>query len=206
MPTLYLIRHGETEYNRQLIVQGGGIDAELNETGRQQGLQFFEQYKTVPFDLVCCTGLQRTFQTIENFEAIGHEVFRFSELNELNYGVLEGAKASPAVRAEFERINAVWGSGDLAASVDQGESPLQAWSRVEAALNRIRRMLPENGKALICIHGRIMRILLSQMLGYGMQYMHLFPHHNTALNLLQWFPSGTVRLEKLNDISHLNPE
>lgn len=38
---IYLIRHGETEYNRKGVVQGSGIDADLNELGQKQAAAFF---------------------------------------------------------------------------------------------------------------------------------------------------------------------
>lgn len=205
MLTLYLIRHGETDYNRRMIVQGGGIDADLNETGQAQGKQFFEHYKETKFDQVYCTGLKRTYQTVSHFESLGHDLIKIPEMNELNYGVLEGVKGNEMVRKEFQRINRVWGEGDLDARVEKGESPREAWTRVKIGLEKIRAQAPANGTVLVCIHGRIMRVLLSQMLGFGMQYMHLFPHHNTALNLMRWFPNDTVRLDRLNDLSHLNP-
>ncbi len=37
MPTtVYLARHGETDYNRNRIVQGRGVNSQLNATGRAQ--------------------------------------------------------------------------------------------------------------------------------------------------------------------------
>ena len=34
--TIYLLRHGETRYNREGIVQGSGVDSELNQLGAEQ--------------------------------------------------------------------------------------------------------------------------------------------------------------------------
>ena len=42
---IYLIRHGETDYNRMGVVQGSGIDADLNELGNRQAQAFFEHYQ-----------------------------------------------------------------------------------------------------------------------------------------------------------------
>ena len=41
---IYLIRHGETDYNRLGVVQGSGIDADLNELGQRQAKAFFDHY------------------------------------------------------------------------------------------------------------------------------------------------------------------
>jgi broad specificity phosphatase PhoE len=42
---LYIIRHGETDLNKQGIVQGRGINSDLNDTGRAQAAAFFKMYK-----------------------------------------------------------------------------------------------------------------------------------------------------------------
>ena len=44
---IYLIRHGQTDFNLQGIVQGSGVDADLNDTGKAQADFFYEKYKTV---------------------------------------------------------------------------------------------------------------------------------------------------------------
>ena len=50
--TLYIIRHGETDLNKAGIVQGRGMNTDLNETGRKQAESFFRAYKNVPFDKI----------------------------------------------------------------------------------------------------------------------------------------------------------
>jgi broad specificity phosphatase PhoE len=90
---LYLIRHGETDFNIQGIVQGGGVDSDLNELGRAQGQAFFEYYKHISFDSVYCSSLKRTAQTLHPFVELGHELIARPELNEFNWGVLEGKKS-----------------------------------------------------------------------------------------------------------------
>ncbi|MEM0995731.1 MAG: histidine phosphatase family protein [Bacteroidota bacterium] len=201
MRNLYLIRHGQTDYNLRGIVQGGGIDASLNETGRRQGELFFEKYQEIKFDLLVASALVRTYQTIQPFERLGHAIKRIPELNEINWGILEGQTGNH-LRALFDDMNGRWTSGDLDARMEGGESPREAWQRLKAGMDQVLKMMPEDGNALVCIHGRVMRIILSQMLGYGMQHMNLFPHRNTALNLLQ-IQGDHVTAVRLNDLSHI---
>ncbi len=203
MTEIYLIRHGETDYNRRNIVQGGGIDSDLNDTGRAQADAFFRQYGHLEFDRVYCTELKRTHQTIAGFAEKGHEIHVLPELNEFGWGNLEGAEASDQVLEQFQVILSAWRKGDLNARVAEGESPIQAWDRARPGIERVIRETPGGGRVLICAHGRIMRVVLAQMLGYGLHRMDLFPHHNTALNLLTHNPNGRFRLLKLNDTSHL---
>ena len=88
--TIYLIRHGETDYNRRGIVQGSGIDADLNDIGEAQALAFFESYQHVPFDKIYTSKLKRTTQSVQDFIALGIPVESHGGLNEISWGINEG--------------------------------------------------------------------------------------------------------------------
>lgn len=203
MPQLYLIRHGQTDYNLNGIVQGGGIDSSLNDTGRSQGERFFNQYRNAGFDQVYCSGLKRTYETVLPFEEEGHSIVRVPELNELNWGVFEGVKGSPQLKEAFTEINAVWESGNIHHAIEGGESPAEGWARAEKGIQKIVAESKPDSKVLVCAHGRIIRIMLSGMLGYGLQRMNVFHHDNTGLNLLVRQTNGRWIAERLNDLSHL---
>ena len=47
--TIYFIRHGQTELNRLNIVQGSGVDSELNDFGRHQARAFYDYYQDSEF-------------------------------------------------------------------------------------------------------------------------------------------------------------
>ncbi|WP_282456203.1 histidine phosphatase family protein [Chitinophaga sedimenti] len=64
---LYIIRHGETDFNRQGIVQGRGVNSDLNAMGVAQAEAFYEHYKHIPFDKVYTSSLKRTHQTVKKF-------------------------------------------------------------------------------------------------------------------------------------------
>lgn len=202
MPRLYLIRHGQTDYNLQGIVQGGGIDSNLNATGQRQGKLFYETYKDISFDRVYCSELKRTYQTVQFFEEQGYEITRLKSLNEMNWGVLEGMAAGEA-KPEYDRLNQVWTSGVIDHQIQGGESPTGVWARVKPGIEQIVEEVGEDGTALVCAHGRLLRIILSEMLGYGIQQMNIFPHENTGLNLLRRLSNGRWLAERLNDLSHL---
>jgi broad specificity phosphatase PhoE len=203
MLRLFLIRHGQTDYNLRNIVQGGGIDSDLNQQGRDQANQFFHAWKSQPFKSLYSSKLRRTHQTLAPFTDLGHQVTHLPEINELNWGIIEGKEATAEVQQEFLRINERWNAGDIHARVEDGESPAEAWSRIEAGLQTIIRSHPQGGNVLVCTHGRLMRILLAGALRYGLHNMNLFPHENTALNVLCVNRAGKYRVERLNDTQHL---
>src|ERR1044072_8256544 len=90
---LYIIRHGETDYNKLGIVQGRGVNSDLNELGRQQGEAFYQYYKHVTFDRVYTSALKRTHQTVNRFIEEGIPWEQLPGLDELSFGIWEG-KAS----------------------------------------------------------------------------------------------------------------
>ena len=57
---LFILRHGETNQNLNGIVQGSGIDSDLNHSGFAQCAAFFEKYKHHEFDLIIASQLKRS--------------------------------------------------------------------------------------------------------------------------------------------------
>ena len=49
---MYIIRHGETNYNKLGIVQGSGVDTDINEKGEAQADAFYQAYKHIPFQQI----------------------------------------------------------------------------------------------------------------------------------------------------------
>jgi broad specificity phosphatase PhoE len=108
---IYLIRHGQTDYNLKGIVQGRGVDSELNTTGKQQARLFFEHYQHVPFEAVLTSTLKRTHQTVEPFLASGHQHQVKVELDEIDWGIFEGVEHDAILQGAYHNIIQSMGSG-----------------------------------------------------------------------------------------------
>ncbi len=202
MLTLYLIRHGETDFNVQGVVQGGGVDSDLNETGHKQGRAFFEAYKHIPFAKIYCSRLKRTQQTLRDFESLGYVFSQHAAINEFGWGDLEGRAASAETRQIFREITDAWTRGELDKGLPNGETPVQVWARCEPFFRELF-VKHKEGHILVCTHGRTLRIILSELLGYGMKDMHIFTHDNTGVNILEVPEEGEIVTKKLNDLRHL---
>ncbi|MTI33207.1 histidine phosphatase family protein [Xanthovirga aplysinae] len=198
---LFLIRHGQTEYNRKNIVQGSGIDAPLNEEGRRQAEYFFQAYGDHPFDKVYTSNLQRTVQSVQNFIAKGVPHEKLGGLNEIHWGEKEGQPFSSASQLVYERTTKAWREGELACSLPGGETPLQVVERQKKALKHIMGQNHEK-EILICMHGRAMRIFLCLLLKVDLRLMDSFDHVNLGLYHL-CFQDGSFSLCLKNDQSHL---
>ena len=86
---VYIIRHGQTDWNKEKIMQGQ-TDIPLNETGILQAKAQGKELKNILFDCVYCSPLIRTRQTLENLNIKCKIAPFFDErLKERNYGEFE---------------------------------------------------------------------------------------------------------------------
>lgn len=201
---LTIVRHGETDLNKRGIVQGRGIDSDLNETGRMQAEQFYQLYKDEKFDKLYTSTLKRTHQTMAHFISTGIAWEQLSALDELDWGIFEGVEGSDAIRKSFKELTNKWVSGDYTAHFEGGESPLDLIARQKQGLARILSV-PEEENVLICMHGRALRIFLCYLTGEPLSKMDLFPHQNLSMYKLEY--TGTdFRILEFNNIVHLNSE
>jgi broad specificity phosphatase PhoE len=201
--TIYLVRHGETDFNRQGVVQGSGIDSSLNALGRKQAAAFFEAYNHIPFDKIYISKLQRTAQSIQQFIDLGIPTERFAGLNEISWGVKEGKVPNNEDDAYFANLTANWRAGNTAMPTDQGESPEDVVKRQKPVFDFIISQKQEKN-ILICMHGRVIRILLTQLMDKPLADMDTFDHANLCLyKLIYDEDQATFSLELACDVSHL---
>ena len=201
--TIYLIRHGETDYNRRGVVQGSGVDSDLNDMGRAQAQAFFQAYQHVPFSKIYISGLKRTYQTAEPFIELGLPFEKLTGLNEISWGVMEG-KAPGNLENEYYRdLIESWASGNSAKTTDGGESPDQVVARQKEAMATILAH-PEEETILVAMHGRAMRILLCWITDQPLSFMDQFEHSNLCLYKLQYnYDTAAFTIELANDTAHL---
>ncbi|MHA4895051.1 histidine phosphatase family protein [Pedobacter sp. PWIIR3] len=198
---LYIIRHGETDLNKQGIVQGRGIDSDLNDTGRAQAAAFYAVYKDVPFDKVYTSTLVRTHQTVKGFIEAGLPWQQLSGLDELAWGIWEGKPNDANAITAFKAIMDRWQGGDYDAFFEGGESPNQVLIRLRDAVDVITSKTEEK-RVLICMHGRAMRLLLCLLSNKPLSEMGDFPHLNTTLYKVN-YTDGQFHIIEFNNTEHL---
>jgi broad specificity phosphatase PhoE len=198
---LYFIRHGETEYNALGMVQGRGIDADLNDIGRKQAEAFYQYYKNLPFDKLYTSTLKRTHQTVKRFIDSGLAWEQLSGLDELAWGELEGKPATEDSRGAFRQLTERWHAGDYDAKVKGGESPAEVEIRLQEAMDVVMAHTEER-TVLICMHGRALRLLLCKLTNKPISQMTDFPHQNTGLYRLI-YEDGIFTIMEANNTDHL---
>jgi probable phosphoglycerate mutase len=202
--TLYIVRHGQTDLNKQGIVQGRGRDTDLNDEGRSQANLFFQAYKDVAFDKIYISKLKRTQQSIQQFIDLGIPYEKLEGLDELAWGELEGSESTPETKNAFMKLVRDWVSGDLDSKIPGGESPNEVLARQKTAL-KIILSHPEEKTVLICMHGRALRLLLCYLSGKPLTEMETFPHQNLVLYKITY--DGTkFEIVDANNAKHLKAD
>ena len=202
MKEIYIIRHGETELNRQGIVQGRGINSDLNDLGRAQAEAFYQTYKNVPFDRIYTSDLKRTWQTVQKFIDAELPWEKLSGLDELAWGVWEGKPNTEDARDAFRDMLQSWQDGDYTAHFEGGESVQDVYERLKQPME-VLMSRPEEKTVLLCMHGRAMRVFLCLLLGKPLNEMTEFPHQNTVLYKIG-LENGKFSVLEFNSAVHLD--
>ncbi|GAB3646538.1 histidine phosphatase family protein [Echinicola sediminis] len=198
---IYLVRHGQTDYNLRGVVQGSGIDAPINQTGIQQAEAFYEAHKHIQFDRIYYTGLQRTRQSIAQFLENGTVHEAVEEFNEISWGRYEGIPMTKEENNYYQKMLQKWSEGQLDFSIEGGESPNKVFARLKKGLEYV--LSQEGDTILICMHGRAMRVMLSLMLDYDLRFMDIFDHHNLGCYELTLMADGRFRMDRYNNVKYL---
>jgi broad specificity phosphatase PhoE len=202
--TIYLIRHGETDYNKRGVVQGSGIDSDLNETGRAQAKAFFDYYGEIPFQKVYTSALKRTHQSVSYFleKNLPHHIL--PGLNEISWGEKEGRVPNDKDDIYYNELISGWEKGHTHVKIPGGESPEEVVERQKEALKHILEQKHEE-LILVAMHGRAMRILLTHLLELPLSQMNNFEHANLCLYKLEFsYKTNKFSLLEANNILHLD--
>jgi len=201
--TLYLIRHGETDSNRQGVVQGSGVDSDLNELGQAQAEAFFQCYQHIAFDKVYTSGLKRTHQSVNKFLQKNLPWEQHKGLNEISWGVREGKMPNNQDNEYYKVLIDRWIVGEISVPSEGGESPEDVIARQKPVIDLILSRHEEE-TILIAMHGRAIRIILTLLLDRPLNEMDTFDHANLCLYKLVYdYETSKFTVELTCDVSHL---
>ena len=196
---IYLVRHGQTDYNIKGIVQGSSIDSELNATGNRQADAFFNAYKDVNFDRIVTSKLKRTHQSVQKFILKGIPWDEHAGFNEISWGVFDGQKIHDD--HPYWTVLKQWNRGEVDLKIERGESPVNVADRQKEAWKQIIDS-DKDETILLCMHGRAMRILLTHLSNRPLDEMDNFGHENLGLYILE-SENGKVSVTSGNMTEHL---
>jgi len=197
---LFIVRHGETEFNKLKIVQGSGVDSSLNETGQAQAQALYGAYKDYGFELVVTSALVRTTETASHFIADGIPHLKDADINEISWGIYEGKSSAAGMKEAYVDLIASWNNEDYDARTEGGESAAEMSHRLGRFLAWVKAR--KEKKILVVMHGRSIRCLMCLVEGKAIKHMDQYHHHNTGIyKVLQ--KGDDLEVVQSNNIDHL---
>lgn len=195
---LYLVRHGETIYNNEGRMQGGGLDSPLTEKGREQAkrLQLVLQESGLQVEKIFSSPLGRAYETATILNQTWNlPIIKENLLREIDCGEFEGKLISSVDVEKLRRLRI-----DPNEKYPSGESVEDVRKRAEAFLNKLKEMNLES--ALIVSHGNFIRAFASAATGLSANFAMRIYLENTGFSYFFW--SGEYyRIGQWNNTSHL---
>ncbi|NPD90438.1 MAG: histidine phosphatase family protein [Asgard group archaeon] len=197
---IYLVRHGETEYNRKKLLMGQK-DIPLNEKGVKQAEKLAKYMKNKVLTAIYSSDLSRAFKTAEIIaEEVDLPVIRVQEFKEHSLGNLDGTEWTEEMeimtREEFE----VWMYDEGAEDMDE------FYNRVWKKFLEIVENHPKDENLLLVMHGGCTRVIIKQILNATEDLFASLSQYNACINIIK-YNEKRVRfkfiIEKINECHHL---
>jgi len=186
MTDLWLLRHGQTDWNVTGRWQGQTSGAPgLNDTGRAQAISAREHLTGLRFAAIYCSDLLRARQTAELIsESLNLNITLELRLREMHLGVWEGMLSSE-IEARYPQELAERAHDPLHAHPPQGESPLEVEERVIPAVMDIAKKYPDDS-VLIVSHGVSLAVIICHAQGISMEEVYEHVPENAKPYRVEW--------------------
>jgi len=201
---LILIRHGETESNRERLALGRE-DVPLNERGRRQAAALAASLAGVPVAAVYSSPLCRAVETARPLaEARGLGVQVDEDLIEMAVGDLEGLSPQEMLERYGDFLREWFSTQAGSLRMPGGESLQDVQDRAWAAIERLRERHPEE-TVVVVTHNFTIHAMLCQVLGLPLASFRRLRHDLGAKAVLEVRDDRAIVIS-LNDTCHLEAE
>lgn len=199
--TLFLVRHGETEWNKLGKFQGS-MDIALSDEGIKQAKYVSKRFNG-NFDCIYASPLKRAVETAKTIaEGTNIEPIIYKDLREINFGDWEGLTVSE-ISSKFPKEYEIWKTDKNEAPICKGDLSIKRASL--RASNAIQTIVKENiGKKIIIVaHGGIIKAGLIGLFNWDMTMYHKVILGNTAVSEIRFDDNLNPIIISVNDTSHL---
>ena len=196
---IYLIRHGQTEWNQRDVALGQ-TDMDLSEFGEAQLVRLKQRFADIKVDRIISSDLLRTRKTSAAVAGNkGTPIELLPQLRERSFGSWEG-QDNPTVNARLSEMATDNGLPLYDAKAPDGESHRDVWERVEPVLYPY---FADDLNLAIVTHGGTSRVILSILLKGTLDTTFCFKLEHAGVSQIDRRPDGPFVLSFYNDISHL---
>ena len=199
MTRLFLVRHGETNWNLEKRFGGRSDEARLTEKGKEQVRLLRKRLATEHIDALYCSPLTRALDTAKIIKPDGVEIQIHPDLIERDFGDVDGMKSQEYRDAHPELYD---GNGGYYLNDLPGVKGLELFADVRKRGLRVLKEIAEKetGTVLIVTHGTLLRAIFTSLMGTDSTDRKSLPG-NCSLSILN-YEAGKFTVELFNDLSH----
>jgi broad specificity phosphatase PhoE len=200
---LILIRHGETEWNKQRRIQGCRSDTRLSPKGLEQADRLAAVLRKERIDAIYSSPMKRASETAQIIaEACKLQVHVFNELREIDAGELDGL-FERELTGPYETAWKEFRNGNASTPLPGGESLQDVQKRTSWAVDR---MLEKHidGTVVVVAHLLANLAMVCQALGINLGQIARFKQAPASITILDLTTQGNSLL-LFNDTCHLQP-
>lgn len=196
---LLLVRHGETDWNKERRVQGR-TDIPLNDSGRAQAASLARALGSARIDAVYASPFSRAYDTARIL--LGErrlEIIKDEGLAEIRFGLWEG-KTMGELMEQFPDLWRDWGWLNREDDCKRmgAESYTDIQRRSMNVVERIKKECGENDNVLLVSHTMPVKLIIANYLQMPLEAISRLKIENCSLNVVSINKDGTGRLDILN--------
>lgn len=194
MLEIILIRHGQTDWNRQRRIMGHH-PIPLNAAGRLQALKVAANLRKVPLDRIVTSPFLRALETariLAKGRKIGLKLA--PEVAEIGYGLWVGKKFD---EVRGDKNFKIYHTRPRLACAPEGEKMTTVQKRAVGLIEKLRKQHKKGGRIAVVSHADVIKVILVHYMGLDLNDMLRFRIDNCGLSLL-WFSEKRHRVMAVN--------
>jgi len=201
MATFYLVRHGQTAWNRDERFRGRA-DTPLSETGFKEAEKVAGTLAEKGVDHIYASPLSRAVQTMGPLaKKLGKDVVPYQDIIDMDFGEWEGLPVTEAEK-KYPELFETWKHEPHKVTFPGGESLSQVQARVMRAFSRLAVEFRDSSVA-VCSHRVVCKLAMLGMFGAGPEKFWT-PRQDTAcINHFVYDPPDSI-VFTMNHTAHLD--
>ena len=202
---IFLIRHGETNWNKEGRFQGQ-IDIPLNENGKDQARKTSKYLRNISFNKAFSSSMHRPYETAQIILQDNHDIKikKIDSLIEISHGLWEG-KLEAEIKEKWPILLNDWHNKPEKVIMPEGESIKDVSDRSVEAFNKICLSQKNNDLSLLVAHDAVNKTLICNILSMNYSNIWMIKQGNGGITVIDLFndPQKSPVISALNITTHL---
>ena len=202
---IFLVRHGETNWNKEGRFQGQ-INIPLNNNGKDQAKKASEFLKDVNFNKAFSSSMDRPYETakiiLQNNSEL--EIRKIEKLVEISHGLWEG-KLEKEIKKQWPELLKDWHENPEKVIMPEGECIADVSKRSVKAWEEICITQKNKDLTLLVAHDAVNKTLICNLLGIDFSNIWMIKQGNGGITIIDLFddPKKDIVISALNITTHL---